>query len=174
MERRQQLGKDTKSATAQHIEDLIMGREEEMQVGNFTTIPTHHVLRKIISEQIKKETLHTDYVRELQLLKESYEKQEDPYIKEITVDPFTTILISQKQIKYISDNTLDMYIDSTGGIIPKIAGQKRSFLYSIVTKPDASLPGFSVADMITTQHHIPKLEYFFNLLKREVTINGGL
>ncbi|KAH3822625.1 hypothetical protein DPMN_124414 [Dreissena polymorpha] len=42
-ETRKQLGKVIKSATAQHIEDLIMGREEEMQVGNFTSIPTHHV-----------------------------------------------------------------------------------------------------------------------------------
>ncbi len=133
-------------------------------------------MRKIISENVKKETLHNNILAELQLLKDTFELEGAPYIHEIGLDPFCVILYSPQQIsmlrKLSSENDLKIYLDATGSIINNIQNQKRPYLYSIVVKPNPTLPPLSLADMISTSHNIPKIQFFLSTVKRAVGLTG--
>ena len=147
-----------------------------MNLGNYTSAPSPAILRQIVAEITKKQYLHSNIISELEVLKESEESDSTNfrYIRDIGYNPFYVIMLSQKQIaclKKCSPN-ISLYFDATGSIISSIPGQKRSYLYSIVVKPDQDVPSISVADMVPTQHTIPRIELFLSTLKREVCLTG--
>lgn len=171
--KRQTISQKMKTANETFLENLLKADNAQISMGNLSATPTTATLRKMIQEEIKKEHLHSNVIRGLQLLKESYEKEKMAYIREISVDPFTVILISDEQIDFIKKHKIDLYIDATSSVIGRIERQKRPFLYSVVTKPDPALPEFSLGDMLTTSQNIPKIEYFFNVMVREVRQKSG-
>ena len=71
-----------------------------------------------------------------------------------------------------NNDILYAYLDATGSILSNITGQKRPSLYSFVVRPNRDLPPVSLADMITTQQKIPRIELFLALLKRMVSLTG--
>ncbi|MEW8548541.1 MAG: hypothetical protein AB2693_33995 [Candidatus Thiodiazotropha sp.] len=137
---------------------------KELELGNVSRCQTPSVIRKIVSEVVTKQHLHTDIVEELKLLKEVFEDEEEEvlktdingYIQEIGTDPFTVVLVSKDQIQLIRKlsclKKLDIYIDATGSVIGNIPNQSKPYLYSLVVRPDPEVPPISVADMLTTQH----------------------
>ena len=165
------------SSLKAYYDNILKSDIEQMKQGNFTTCPNNDVLRKVVSEVLKKENMHNNIMAEIQILKESYEKENDPYIREIGLDPFTVILISDKQIQFLkhlsNENNLNLYFDATGSVISNIPGQKKPYLYSLVCKPNPGLPAVSVADMLSTQHTIPKIELFLSTLKRQMNMTGS-
>lgn len=178
-EKRDDLAKEIRNSSAANVfnENLTKANTEEMENGNFTSVPNPTVLRKIVSELVHKEYLHNNILYELQLLKENDEKLNIPYIREIGLDPFTLIMFSDTQIQLMkqlsNEDSLDLYIDATGGIIRPIQGQKRPYLYSVIVKPGPAALPVSVGDMISTQHTIPRIELFLNTLKRAASGSGS-
>lgn len=84
-------------------------------------------------------------------------------------------MFSEAQVKLAKkmakNGELDLYIDATGSVIQSIKNQKRPYIYSVVVKPTTSLPPVSVADMLSTEHTIPRIELFLNTFNR--AINKG-
>ena len=173
-EKRQTLANElkTSSAAAMFSHNLNFADQDKLKIGNFTEVPNKIVLRKIIAEIVEKEQLHRNVLAELEVLKESH--GQNKYIHDIGMDPFTIILISDEQIRLVRElskkEELDIYIDATGSILQNIKGQKRPYLYSIVIKPYPRIPSVSIADMVTTQHTIPRIELFLGTFKREVLV----
>lgn len=156
--------------------NIVNCDKQQLEHGNYTNVPNLTVMRKIIAEHVKKETLHNNIFAELQLLKETFETENEPYIQEIGLDPFYLMLYSKKQISVLrnlsSKNELNLYVDATGSIITNIPGQKRPYLYSLVVKPDTELPPVSVADMVSTSHTVPRISFFLSHVKRAVGLTG--
>ncbi|MES9883988.1 MAG: hypothetical protein ABW185_24340 [Sedimenticola sp.] len=177
-QRRETVAEQIKTSGTSNVfnENILNADEDQLTQGNFTGVPNQAVLRKIISENVKKETLHNNILAELQLLKDTFELEGAPYIHEIGLDPFCVILYSPQQIsmlrKLSSENDLKIYLDATGSIINNIQNQKRPYLYSIVVKPNPTLPPLSLADMISTSHNIPKIQFFLSTVKRAVGLTG--
>jgi len=69
-----------------------------------------------------------------------------------------------------SAKTLDLYVDATGGVIRKVHGQKRPLLYSLVAELQNT--SVSLADMLTTQHTIPRICHFLGTVKRQLSLKG--
>ena len=164
------------SASAEFNKLLLEADDAELQQGNFSAAPNPTVLRKIVSEQIQREYLHSNIMQELQIIKEHDQKLNDPYIRDLGLDPFTVIMFNERQrqlLKQLSRNdSLNIYIDATGTVIHTIHGQKVPYLYSMVVRPQEDLPPVSVADMISTQHTVPRIELFLNTVKRCLNIAG--
>jgi len=162
-----------KSSSVVYHETLKMANVPEMEFGNFTTAPNPSVIRKIVSEITKKETLHSNIITELLVHKESTDK-ESMYLREIGYSPFFAIMYMDKQVELLRKNSpAKLFLDATGSVICNIPGQKRAYLYSLVIKEDENLPAVSVADMLSCQHTIPRIEHFLACVKREVNTRGS-
>jgi len=79
-------------------ENLSRACPEEMELGNFSSVPNQGVLRKMVSELLKKEDLHSNMITELQILKENDELMGQPYIREIGLDPLVVLMFSDEQL----------------------------------------------------------------------------
>lgn len=77
------LAMKTTSATNQFYKNVFAGDEKQLEKGNFTEVPNRTVLRKIVSEEIKKKQFHQNVITEVQVLKEVFEKQGESYIRDI-------------------------------------------------------------------------------------------
>ena len=169
-----------------YYKELVETPYEDLELGNASKCQNPGIIRKIVSELLTKERLHKDTIEELKLLKEAFQTDDIPaegnktdlcgYIQEIGADPFTVILVCKEQIQLVrklsASKELDIYIDATGSVIGNIPNQQKPYMYSIVVRPDPAVPPVSVADMLTTQHTIPRLEYFLASLKRSVELGG--
>lgn len=167
-----------------YYDELAETPVKELETGNISRCQTPSVIRKIVSEVVTKQHLHTDIVEELKLLKEVFVNEEeevlktdiDGYIQEIGTDPFTLVMVSRDQIQLIgklsSMKKLDIYLDATGSVTGNIPDQSKPYLYSLVVRPNPEIPPVSVADMLTTQHNIPRAEFFRAALKRAVEMGG--
>lgn len=162
------------SVAATYLDNLLKADTAQLAEGNYTQVPTQAVLRKLVSQCVQKEYLHQNILSELEVLKEGY--ADDTFIQDIGMDPFSLVLFSDKQLKLIrqlsKENRLDLYVDATGSVITNITGQKRPYLYSVVVKPSPECPPVSIADMISTQHTIPRIDFFLASLKRAVALGG--
>lgn len=120
------------SAASVYYDNLLSANCEQLDLGNYTSVPNQGVLRKFVSEVVHEEYMHSNVISELEILKESYDAEQ--YIRDIGLNPFTLIMFTKKQIglvkKLSSHDRLDIYIDSTGSIINNLAGQKRSLFNS--------------------------------------------
>jgi len=161
-----------KSPSVLYHETLKMANVGEMEFGNFTSAPNPMVIRKIVNEITKKEILHSNIITELLVHKESTDG-ESMYLREIGYSPFFTIMFMEQQIELLRKNIpAKLFLDATGSVICNIPGQKRAYLYSLVMKEDENLPAVSVADMLSCQHTIPRIEHFLACVKREVNSRG--
>lgn len=132
---RQLLGQDTRKTSASKVYYENSGDMAQMIQGNYTCEPNQTVLRKFVSKVIKKERLHSNILAELQVLKESYDKSHEPYIREIGYDPFYLIMFSNRQMEVSVEDNLCIYLDATGSVISNIVGQKPILiLFSSETK----------------------------------------
>jgi hypothetical protein len=79
-------------------------------------------------------------------------------------------LYNRPQIKMLTDlskaGSLDIFFDATGSIVRTMENQHRCLLYSVVVKPEDSLPPISLADLVTTDHSVPALNHFLASMVR--------
>jgi len=75
-------------------ENLSCACPEEMELGNFSSVPNQSVLRKMVSELLNKEDMHSYVITELQILKENGELIGHTYIREIGLDPLVVLMFS--------------------------------------------------------------------------------
>ena len=145
-----------------YAQELGETPKEELSHGNWTRPQSLQVLRKIASEAIEKEMNHRDYVRDLELLWDSFDAQDTSYIVSLSVRPFKVICMSEEQLKRMSSTDACLYLDSTGSLIHAIKDQKRPYLYSLVLQEPVI---FSIADMISTDHTVPTITHFLLQLR---------
>ena len=108
---------------------------QELSQGNFSAVPSMSVLRKAVSELVKKEMMDNDFIQEVVMLKEVYEN-DDPepqmrysgYVQYIGIDPFTLFLFMRQQYTYFEKNRQpNLYVDATGTLIKNIEKPKKTF-----------------------------------------------
>jgi hypothetical protein len=147
----------------------------ELDAGNYTNCQSKTVLRKAVAELVQKEILHKDLLQEVLFLKDVYNEEDEDgvvkgYLQHISASPFYMHMYSRQQIQMLiqlsKSGKLDLYFDATGSIIKKIADQKRPLLYSLVVKPDRTLPPCSMADFVTTDHSVPAINHFLSNIVR--------
>ena len=113
-----------------------------------------------------------------QILKENDEKLNIPYVRDIGLDPFALVMFSDKQLRLIKQlsatDSLNIYVDATGAVIKNIFGQRMPYLYSLVVKPCNNIPPVSVAEMITTQNTIFRIDLLLNTVKKSINAAGGV
>ena len=151
---------------------IDMANIEELQNNEFTNVFSASVIKKAVSQLNQSEKLDKDCIRELELMKECYRKDDvNPddryagYIQNIGASPFRIILFSPSQIELLRKNPhRDLYFDATGSIIKKI-NQKAPYLYTMAIKPNPNLPPITVADMISTDQSQPSIMHFLLLWK---------
>lgn len=135
---------------------LLDSNTDQLDQGNFTTVPNPNVIRKIVSEQIKREYLHVNIMSELQLLKDAYDLEKDTFIRETGLDPFTIILFSDKQIEILKQNGphVSLHLDATGSAVMNIPGQKRLLpvFFSYATKSRNPCSIYCGHDYLPPQH----------------------
>jgi hypothetical protein len=96
------------------------------------------------------------------------------FIQAIGIDPFYVLFYTEDQIKTYAEHCRDghciLHVDSTGGVMRAIKGQKRPFHYSLILN-ESSIP---VCEFLTTCHRgswlMSLIDFFLNHC---ATINNG-
>ena len=165
------LGGEKRRAISEYLQGKSVNETFYRSLNNASN-PVHSidVLKKVKSEVKLSERLDQDPILDLFAEKVRGSPQ---YVRDIGLSPFFVFFWLEESLQFVKklkDESFTLHLDATGSVMKPISiSTQPIFYYALVIKRDEiSEKSFSVADMLSETHSVPRIQFFLREWIRNV------